>query len=59
GKSLIQKATDALSRIGISKTHLFVLIENVAAQDFYTKLDWYPRDEIRMFSYNSSSNPEV
>ncbi|HDZ9263872.1 TPA: GNAT family N-acetyltransferase, partial [Vibrio cholerae] len=28
-------------------------------QDFYTKLDWYPRDEIRMFSYNSSSNPEV
>ncbi|EGZ6883297.1 GNAT family N-acetyltransferase, partial [Vibrio cholerae] len=20
---------------------------------------WYPRDEIRMFSYNSSSNPEV
>ncbi|EOG7641527.1 GNAT family N-acetyltransferase, partial [Vibrio cholerae] len=21
--------------------------------------DWYPRDEIRMFSYNSSSNPEV
>ncbi|MCD6731777.1 GNAT family N-acetyltransferase, partial [Vibrio cholerae] len=24
-----------------------------------TKLDWYPRDEIRMFSYNSSSNPEV
>ncbi|MGL4615028.1 MAG: GNAT family N-acetyltransferase, partial [Shewanella sp.] len=22
-------------------------------------LDWYPRDEIRMFSYNSSSNPEV
>ncbi|EOW9103791.1 GNAT family N-acetyltransferase [Vibrio cholerae] len=59
GKSLIQKATDALSRIGIPKTHLFVLIENVAAQDFYTKLDWYPRDEIRMFSYNSSSNPEV
>ncbi|EOB3980257.1 GNAT family N-acetyltransferase, partial [Vibrio cholerae] len=59
GKCLIQKATDALSRIGISKTHLFVLIENVAAQDFYTKLDWYPRDEIRMFSYNSSSNPEV
>ncbi|EOW9306590.1 GNAT family N-acetyltransferase, partial [Vibrio cholerae] len=59
GKSLVQKATDALSRIGISKTHLFVLIENVAAQDFYTKLDWYPRDEIRMFSYNSSSNPEV
>ncbi|EOW9232474.1 GNAT family N-acetyltransferase, partial [Vibrio cholerae] len=59
GKSLIQKATDALSKIGISKTHLFVLIENVAAQDFYTKLDWYPRDEIRMFSYNSSSNPEV
>ncbi|PAR34263.1 acetyltransferase, partial [Vibrio metoecus] len=30
-----------------------------AAQDFYTKLDWYPRYEIRMFLYNSSSNPEV
>ncbi len=56
GKELINQATEALAAIGISKTHLFVLNENRAAQGFYAKLGWFPRDEIRMFSFNSSEN---
>ncbi len=59
GKKLIHEATEALAAIGISKTHLFVLNENQTAQSFYEKLGWFPRDEVRMFSFNSSDNLNV
>lgn len=59
GKRLINQATDSLAAIGISKTHLFVLSDNQAAQGFYAKLGWFPRDEVRMFSFNSSENVNV
>ncbi len=59
GKRLINQATDSLAAIGISKTHLFVLSDNQAAQGFYVKLGWFLRDEVRMFSFNSSANVNV
>ncbi len=59
GQTLIHEATKALAAIGISKTHLFVLNENQNAQSFYEKLGWFPRDEVRMFSFNSSDNLNV
>ncbi len=59
GKKLIHEATQALAAEGISKTHLFVLNDNLNAQGFYNKMGWFPRDEIRMFSFNSSENVNV
>ncbi len=59
GYELVSKSVNSLSLIGISKTHLFVCNDNVKAQGFYEKLGWFPRDEIRMYSYNSSSNSNV
>ncbi|ASG02314.1 GNAT family N-acetyltransferase [Vibrio sp. B4-12] len=59
GKALVEKSVDALTSIGVSKTHLFVYSNNVNAQNFYEKLGWLPRDEIRMYSFNNSSNPNV
>ncbi|WP_254918585.1 GNAT family N-acetyltransferase [Vibrio sp. V12_P9A6T4] len=59
GKALVEKSVDALTSIGVSKTHLFVYSNNVNAQNFYEKLGWFPRDEIRMYSFNNSSNPNV
>lgn len=56
---LVQSATEALAQQGIAKTHLFVLSNNLSAQDFYLKLGWQARDEIRMFSFNSSENQYV
>lgn len=56
---LVQSATEALAQQGIAKTHLFVLSNNLSAQDFYLKLGWQARDEIRMFSFNSSDNQYV
>ncbi len=59
GKSLVDEATQALARMGIAKTHLFVLNENLSAQGFYHKMGWFPRDDVRMYSFNSSENANV
>ena len=59
GYQLVEKSIAALAEIGIPKTHLFVLKDNLNAQGFYEKLGWFPRDEVRMFSYNSSDNANV
>lgn len=59
GRRLLEHAIEALAKMGISKTHLFVLNDNANAQQFYQHLDWFPRDEVRMYSFNSSSNDNV
>jgi len=59
GRELVGQAISALANVGVPKTHLFVYNENVNAQQFYEKLGWFPRDEVRMYSYNSSSNNNV
>lgn len=59
GYQLISQSINALAKIGIPKTHLFVYDDNLNAQKFYEKLGWFPRDNIRMYSYNSSVNPNV
>ncbi|WP_050907381.1 MULTISPECIES: GNAT family N-acetyltransferase [Vibrio] len=59
GEQLISSAVNALAKVGIAKTHLFVANENLNAQSFYEKLGWFPRDEVRMFSFNSSDSGNV
>lgn len=59
GKQLVDRALEALQLEGIEKTHLFVVNENHGAQQFYQKLGWFPRDEVRMFSFNNSNNIEI
>lgn len=56
GKRLLSLANQALSEIGIEKTHLFVNEQNRNAQQFYAKLGWQRREEVRMYSLNLSSN---
>ncbi|GAL13328.1 acetyltransferase [Vibrio astriarenae] len=59
GSQLIQCAIDALSEVGIDKTHLFVANDNIGAQSLYSKLGWFPRDEVRMYSFNSCENTDI
>jgi len=54
GSQLVSESIRALESIGILKTHLFVIHDNRGVQTFYEKLGWFPRDEVRMYSYNSS-----
>lgn len=59
GRELVNQAVKSLAKIGIPKTHLFVYNDNINAQQFYERLGWFIRDEIRMYSFNSSSNTNV
>lgn len=59
GKSLISAAVNALGAINIAKTHLFVANENINAQKFYEMLGWERRDEVKMYSFNSSDSLNV
>ncbi|MFD2178172.1 GNAT family N-acetyltransferase [Veronia pacifica] len=56
GKKLVDNATNALAVLGIPKTHLFVYNDNINAQQFYERMGWFPRDEVRMYSFNRSDN---
>ncbi|WP_239544164.1 MULTISPECIES: GNAT family N-acetyltransferase [Marinomonas] len=59
GKQLVNAVIDGLAKQGIAKTHLFVHADNKAAQTFYESMGWFARDEVRMFSFNSSSELNV
>ncbi|WP_233407810.1 GNAT family N-acetyltransferase [Marinomonas spartinae] len=59
GQALVDKSIKALALIGIHKTHLFVHNDNLNAQGFYEMLGWFPRDEVRMYSFNSSMSRNV
>lgn len=59
GRELVNQAITSLAKIGIPKTHLFVYNDNINAQQFYERLGWFARDEVRMYSFNSSSNSNV
>lgn len=59
GQELVSKVLEELQAIGISKTHLFVHDANEYAQEFYQKLGWVARDNVCMFSYNSSDNHNI
>jgi ribosomal protein S18 acetylase RimI-like enzyme len=56
GEKLFTACLDALQKVGINKTHIFVFKTNGVANKFWANKGWHLRDEINMYSYNSSSN---
>ncbi len=56
GKALVTACIDSLKQIGIYKTHIFVFKSNSPGDAFWANNGWMLRDEINMYSYNSSSN---
>ncbi|WP_299201339.1 GNAT family N-acetyltransferase [uncultured Amphritea sp.] len=59
GRQLVAASVKALAAMGIAKTHLFVYRENVKAQTFYQQSGWFLRDDVSMYSFNSSVNDNV
>lgn len=51
GSTLVKLCLDALKQEGILKSHLMVLVENEAAQGFWSSLGWELRADIRLFSF--------
>jgi ribosomal protein S18 acetylase RimI-like enzyme len=56
GEKLFMACITALQKIGISKTHIFVFKTNDLANKFWPDKGWILREEINMYSFNSSSN---
>ncbi len=50
GRTLVQHSLAALKRIGIDKCHLFVFSENQTALQFWQRIGWTERVELRMLS---------
>ncbi|WP_332873969.1 GNAT family N-acetyltransferase [Amphritea pacifica] len=59
GRQLVAASVNALAAMGIAKTHLFVYRENVKALRFYEQSGWFLRNDVRMYSFNSSTNDNV
>jgi ribosomal protein S18 acetylase RimI-like enzyme len=50
GKSLVEKALEALKNQGIDKCHLFVFYDNEIGNGFWNKLGWTKREDLLVFS---------
>lgn len=59
GAQLAEACVRALGEQGIAKTHLFVFRTNEAGNQFWQRLGWQLRDDINMYSHNSSANANV
>ena len=59
GQRLYAKCIESLSLLGIDKTHIFVFKNNHLANDFWSKQGWQLREDLNMYSYNASSNPNA
>ena len=54
-QNLFNKCVNSLKEIEIYKSHIFVLKDNDAANEFWEKNDWRLRLDINMYSYNTSN----
>jgi ribosomal protein S18 acetylase RimI-like enzyme len=59
GEELFIACINALQKIGVHKTHIFVLKTNDLGNKFWADKGWNLREDINMYSYNSSSNENI
>ena len=56
GQALVEKCVDALAKEGIFKTHIFVFKTNDTGNAFWGNRGWQRRDDVNMYSFNSSDS---
>ncbi|MGI1669933.1 MAG: GNAT family N-acetyltransferase [Neptuniibacter sp.] len=59
GQNLYSRCIESLSSIGIEKTHIFVFKTNKLANEFWSKRGWQLREDLNMYSFNVSSDPNA
>lgn len=59
GTNLYKACLDALQKLGLYKTHLFVQATNHAGESFWQKQGWVLREEVHMYSFNTSKNLNI
>lgn len=55
-RRLVASCLDALSRLGINKSHVEVLVTNTAAQAFWKHIGWHQSEDILRYSIISSGD---
>ena len=55
--ALVERSVDALAERGIDKCHLMVIAENRAAREFWSRIGWKDRSDIRLMSHTASGVP--
>jgi len=58
-QDLVRSSLDALSAIGIYKSHLFAMRDNTLANDFWSSQPCEYRNEVCMYSFNTSDDPNI
>lgn len=53
---LVEYCLEALQHEGIAKSHVHVKADNAVGREFWSRHDWFQRDEIVMYSYINGSN---
>lgn len=53
GRALVRAGLQELAAQGISRSHVFVTVDNVAAQHFWSHLGWQEREELKVFSFST------
>lgn len=59
GGALAERSLAALERLGIEKTHIDVLADNIEAQQFWVNRGWRRRSDLLRYSLNRSSDPNA
>jgi len=59
GAALVEACLQSLEKVGIMKSHVFVLKRNSGAQQFWQKRGWQLREDIGVYSCNRSDNVNV
>lgn len=59
GESLVMKCIEALAEIGIFKIHVFAFRTNDIGNTFWKNKGWQLREDLNMYSFNSSTNDDA
>jgi N-acetylglutamate synthase len=57
GRQLAMRAVEAFAMAGADKCHLMLLADNVAAAEFWRRVGWQDRPDIRLMSHTYSGAP--
>lgn len=57
GKALVKECLEALKKIGIEKCHLFVFQNNHDGSNFWEKIDWFDRSDLKIMSKKLWESP--
>jgi ribosomal protein S18 acetylase RimI-like enzyme len=59
GRALVERALDALQRLGILKCHLMVLPGNETARAFWASIGWTERPDVILMSHVPADAPNA